>query len=63
MNESHTKHFVSVAGNMEYISAGKCGIAFNTDGILPFKSSNLTVWPITLALTILPSRVCWYKDN
>ncbi len=48
---------------MEYISAGKCGIAFNTDGISPFKSSNLTVWPIILALTILPPRVRWYKDN
>lgn len=39
------------------------GIIISTDGISPFKSSNLTVWPIVLALSNLPPNLRWNKDN
>lgn len=39
------------------------GIIFNTDGISPFKSSLLTVWPVLIALTNLPPSIRMNKDN
>ena len=39
------------------------GIIFNTDGISPFKSSTVTVWPILIALTNLPPNLRMNKDN
>lgn len=39
------------------------GIIFNTDGISPFKSSLLTVWPVLIALTNSPPRIRMNKDN
>lgn len=35
----------------------------NTDGVSPFNSSNLTIWPIIIALSILPPKLRWNKDN
>ena len=42
---------------------GSPGIIFNTDGISPFKSSRLTIWPIIIALSILPPNIRMNKDN
>ena len=42
---------------------GTIEIAFNTDGILPFKSSSLTVWPLFVSLLNLPPRIRAYKQN
>ncbi len=39
------------------------GIIFNTDGISPFKSSKVTVWPVLIALSILPPTIRMNKDN
>lgn len=39
------------------------GIFFNTDGISPFKSSRLTIWPIYLAFANLPPSVRTNKAN
>ena len=36
---------------------------FNTDGISPFKSSSLTIWPIYLAFTNLPPCIRTNKVN
>ena len=32
-------------GYQEMVHPGQIGMLFNTDGISPFKSSRLTVWP------------------
>jgi len=47
-------------GNSE---SHKPGIIISTDGISPFNSSNITVWPIVIALSNLPPKVRWNKDN
>ncbi len=47
-------------GNSE---SHKPGIIISTDGISPFNSSNITVWPIVIALSNLPPKVLWNKDN
>ena len=39
------------------------GILFNTDGISPYKSSRITVWPVLIALADLPPQVRMNKDN
>lgn len=39
------------------------GIIFNTDGISPYKSSRITIWPILLALSDLPPGIRMNKDN
>ena len=39
------------------------GTFFNTDGISPFKSSRLTVWPIYLAFSSLPPTIRMNKAN
>ncbi len=39
------------------------GIIFNTDGISPVKYSVVTVWPLLMALTILPPSIRMNKDN
>jgi hypothetical protein len=39
------------------------GVFFNTDGITPFKSSRLTIWPIYLAFANLPPCVRTNKAN
>ena len=39
------------------------GIIFNTDGISPFKSSVITIWPVLIALTNLPPSIRMNKDN
>lgn len=39
------------------------GVVFNTDGISPFKSSRLTVWPIFISFWNLPPRVRMLKQN
>ena len=39
------------------------GIMFNTDGISPFKSSLVTIWPMIIALTNLPPNIRMNKDN
>ena len=39
------------------------GIIFNTDGISPFKSSLVTIWPVLIALTNLPPNIRMNKDN
>ena len=39
------------------------GIVFNTDGVSPFKSSRVTVWPMLIALSNLPPNIRWNKDN
>lgn len=57
------------SGNWEKLSShhltksGKIGISFNTDGVSPFKSSLLTIWPIFLALANLPPKVRTLKRN
>ena len=38
------------SGYKEIVPPGYGGIIFNTDGISPFKSSRITVWPILIAL-------------
>lgn len=39
------------------------GAFFNTDGIQPFKSSRLTIWPIFIALASLPPSIRMNRDN
>ena len=39
------------------------GIIFNTDGISPFKSSLVTIWPVLIALTNLPPNIRMNQDN
>lgn len=39
------------------------GIIFNTDGVSPFKSSCLTVWPVIIAFSNLPRNIRMNKDN
>ena len=39
------------------------GVIFNTDGISPFKSSWITVWPLMFALSSLHPSVRMNKDN
>ena len=39
------------------------GTFFNTDGISPFKSSRLTVWPVYLAFPSLPPSIRMNKAN
>ncbi len=39
------------------------GLIFNTDGISPYKSSRITVWPILIALSDLPPGLRMNKDN
>lgn len=39
------------------------GTFFNTDGISPFKSFRLTVWPVYLAFPSLPPSICMNKAN
>lgn len=39
------------------------GMIFNSDGISPFKSSRLTIWPIYLAFACLPPNICMNKGN
>ena len=39
------------------------GAFFNTDGISPFKSSRLTVWPIYLTFPSLPPSIRMNKAN
>ncbi len=39
------------------------GIAFNTDGVSPFKSSLITIWPIYISLVNLPPCVRMLKRN
>ena len=43
-------------GYQASVKSDQVGMFFNTDGISPFKSSTLTIWPIFLAFTnLLPS--------
>lgn len=39
------------------------GTLFNTDGVQPFKSSRLAVWPIFFAFSNLPPSIRMNKDN
>ena len=39
------------------------GIIINTDGISPFKSSRMTIWPIIIAFSNLPPKICMNKNN
>lgn len=39
------------------------GTFFNTDGVQPFKSSNIAVWPIYLAFSNLPPSMRMNRDN
>ncbi len=43
-----------------YTTQGVIGIVFNTDGVTPFKSSRLTIWPIYIAL---PPQLRMLKRN
>lgn len=49
------------SGNVQY--PNRIGLIFNTDGISPFKSSRLTIWPVVLAFSNLPPNVRMNKDN
>ncbi len=42
---------------------GSPGIIFNTDGVSPFKSSCLTIWPVIIAFSNLPRNIRINKDN
>ena len=42
---------------------GVIEIVFNTDGVTPFKSSPLTIWPIFLSLINLPPHLRMLKRN
>ena len=44
-------------------SLNDIGVIFNTDGISPFKSSCVTIWPVIIALFDLPPAVRMNKDN
>ncbi len=39
------------------------GVIINTDGISPFKSSSITVWPLLIALSNLPPSIRMNKNN
>ena len=39
------------------------GAFFNTDGIQPFKSSRLSIWPVYLGLASLPPNIRMNRDN
>ena len=39
------------------------GIIINTDGISPFKSSRMTIWPIIIAFSNLPPKIRMNKNN
>ncbi len=41
----------------------KPGIIINTDGISPFKSSRLTIWPVIIAFSNLPPNIRMNKKN
>lgn len=43
----------------ETLSTVSSGIIFNTDGVSPFKSSTLTIWPMIIAFSALPHRAYW----
>jgi hypothetical protein len=51
------------------ISAGKLGqknqisFSFNTDGISPFQSSTVTIWPIYLVINELPIHIRFKMEN
>ena len=50
-------------GYQSMMHSDSIGTFFNTDGISPFKSSRLTVWPIYLAFSSLPPSIRMNKAN
>ena len=50
-------------GYQSSVKSDQAGLFFNTDGISPFKSSSLTIWPIYLAFTNLPPTIRTNKAN
>ena len=51
------------AGYQGHLQKEHLGAFFNTDGIQPFKSSRLTIWPIYIALSSLPPSIRMNRDN
>lgn len=42
---------------------GVLGAIFNTDGVQPYKSSTVSVWPLCIALSNLPPSIRMNRDN
>ena len=50
-------------GYQTLVHPDSIGTFFNTDGISPFKSSRLTIWPVYLAFPSLPPSIRMNKAN
>lgn len=51
------------SGYKEIIKPDHGGFIVNTDGISPFKSSRITVWPVLIVLSNLPPSIRMNKNN
>ena len=55
--------FLSIGNWSDLNGLNEIGVILNTDGISPFKSSCVTIWPVIIALFDLPPTVRMNKDN